>query len=483
MGKSFKKPGVYIKEITKLPPSIAQVETAIPAFIGYTEKLQNGAQKNSPKRIRSILEYEHFFGKSLAEVFELKITTTIQSGVTATVAVVLNSGVPENEDLIPTYLMYYGLRLFFTNGGGSCYIVSCGLQNDNRMIAKEDVKTAVDVLDHQDEVTLITSPDATRLDDFDYTSNFANPVLKQCLKLRDRFGVFDVIGAYNINNAKNDVQSFRNNISSIPGEIKYGAAYLPYLQTAINLIFDESQVTIKNHVEINDGTTSSAPGYLVGKALNDPLVLSNKSVYQAIIKYLKRLYAVMPPASAIAGIYAQTDSKRGVWKAPANLSLSNVISPAFKISSHFNASLNVDNLTGKSINAIRAFAGRGTLVWGARTLAGNDNEWRYVSVVRFFNMVEESVKKTIVGFVFEPNDNSLWTKVKSVINNFLTTLWRNGAMAGSKSDDAFYVKVGLGETMTTNDIRNNKMIIEIGMAVVRPAEFVIFRIIQNMNVR
>ena len=121
------------------------------------------------------------------------------------------------------------------------------------------------------------------------------------------------------------------------------------------------------------------------------------------------------------------------------------------------------------------------MVWGARTLAGNDNEWRYVPVRRFFNMVEESVKKATEQFVFESNDANTWVKVRAMIENFLNLQWRAGALAGAKPNDAFYVRVGLGETMTAEDILNGIMAIEIGMAVVRPAEFIILKFSHKMQ--
>ena len=141
----------------------------------------------------------------------------------------------------------------------------------------------------------------------------------------------------------------------------------------------------------------------------------------------------------------------------------------------------VDPVTGKSINVIREFAGRGTVVWGARTLAGNDNEWRYVSVRRFYSMVEESITRSTRWVVFEPNDANTWVKVHSAIENFLTTLWRQGALAGAKPDEAFFVRCGLGSTMTPQDILEGRMIMEIGLAVSRPAEFVILRIAHKMQ--
>ena len=148
---------------------------------------------------------------------------------------------------------------------------------------------------------------------------------------------------------------------------------------------------------------------------------------------------------------------------------------SLRIDSERQGDLNVDATGGKSINVIRAFTGKGTLVWGARTLAGNDNEWRYVNVRRFFNMVEESVKKSTYWAVFESNDANTWVKVRGMIENYLTQKWREGALAGATTKDAFFVRCGLGTTMNAVDILEGRMNVEIGMAVVRPAEFIILK--------
>ena len=169
------------------------------------------------------------------------------------------------------------------------------------------------------------------------------------------------------------------------------------------------------------------------------------------------------------------DNQRGVWKAPANVSLTGVIAPTYLFDQDDTDNLNIDATSGKSVNAIRTFAGKGTLIWGARTLAGNDNEWRYVSVRRFFNMVEESVKKSTYWAVFEPNDANTWVKVRGMIENYLTQKWREGALAGASTKDAFFVRCGLGTTMSSQDILEGRLIVEIGMAVVRPAEFIILK--------
>jgi phage tail sheath protein FI len=210
----------------------------------------------------------------------------------------------------------------------------------------------------------------------------------------------------------------------------------------------------------------------------EQILYQSHPVISNIINKIEQEMSTLPPSGAIAGVYATVDGTRGVWKAPANVSLNSIISPSEIIDDNLQDDLNVDAATGKSINAIRAFTGKGILVWGARTLDGNSNDFRYISVRRFYIMVEESVKLASSQFVFEPNDGNTWVRVRAMIENYLTNLWRLGALAGSKPEQAFYVKVGLGQTMTFDDILNGKMIVEIGMAPVRPAEFIILRFSQ-----
>lgn len=203
-------------------------------------------------------------------------------------------------------------------------------------------------------------------------------------------------------------------------------------------------------------------------------------VYKGILTGVRDSTSTMPPSGAIVGVYAMVDRTRGVWKAPANVSLANVIAPGTTFTKSELDALNVDVTAGKSINAIRTFFGKGTLIYGARTLAGNDNEWRYIPVRRLFVMVEESVKKATEQFVFEPNDANTWVKVQAMIENFLHNIWRQGALQGAKPEHAYYVAVGLGKTMNPIDILEGRMIVEIGMAAVRPAEFIILRFSHKM---
>ena len=182
----------------------------------------------------------------------------------------------------------------------------------------------------------------------------------------------------------------------------------------------------------------------------------------------------IPPSGAVIGIYARTDNERGVFKAPAN----EVVKACVGLDVQFNKG-EQDILNPKGVNLIRSFPGQGIRVWGART-ATSDPSWKYVNVRRLFIFLEETIKANTNWAVFEPNDEALWVRVQRTISVFLTNQWRTGALAGSSPDQAFYVNVG-PETMSQDDIDNGRLIVEIGVAPVKPAEFVIFRITQKTS--
>ncbi|MFN8290141.1 MAG: phage tail sheath C-terminal domain-containing protein [Chitinophagaceae bacterium] len=315
------------------------------------------------------------------------------------------------------FLLYYSMRLYFGNGGGKCFIVSMGKTPGN--ISKQDFINGLEVTEKMDEPALLLFPEAMQLPGTGLYE-LQQEALAACARLRDRFCLFDLKPATDAISHAAAVNEFRDNIGM--ANLQYGAVYTPHL--VINADGEEK---------------------------------------------------IIPPSAAVAGIYGTTDSTRGVWKSPANVSLSSVTRLLYTISSEEQQSLNTDTNRGLSVNVIRHFTGKGFLVWGARTLAGNDNEWRYVSVRRFFMMVEESVKKSTRWVVFEPNDAGTWVKVKAMIENYLTLKWRAGALMGAKPQEAFYVKAGLNETMTSLDILEGRLIVEIGMAAIRPAEFIILR--------
>ncbi|TCP40177.1 cadherin-like domain-containing protein [Rhodovulum marinum] len=203
-------------------------------------------------------------------------------------------------------------------------------------------------------------------------------------------------------------------------------------------------------------------------------------MYGDVMNEITALMNTMPPAAAMAGIYTMVDNTRGVWKAPANVSLNSVVSPRLNISHEEQENLNVST-TGKSINAIRPFVGEGTLVWGARTLDGNSLDWRYINVRRTMIMIEESIRLASKAYVFEPNTANTWVTMRSMIENFLTSVWKQGGLAGATPEDAFSVHLGLGETMTPVDILEGILRITVLVAVTRPAEFIEITFQQQMQ--
>jgi phage tail sheath protein FI len=474
MAVSYKTPGVYVEEIPRFPPSIAPVETAIPAFIGYTEKADDATPGDlhlKPTRISSMIEYETYFGFAQPEeAFTIAATVTTSGGVTTSQKAVASLV----ETARSKHIMYYALQMFFANGGGPCYIVSVNpYKNIGNPLVETELSAGLDVVKKEDEPTLIVFPEAQNLSIADFKT-LHDAALAQCADLMDRFVVMDVHGD-NISmsdhsaNLLTAIGHFRTNGIGT-NNLKYGAAYTPNIETVLDFAVNEPQT----HVVITtDGV--AAPSVML-----DTLPSGNNALYALAKAAIAAFPCRLPPSSAMAGIYAAVDNSRGVWKAPANLSVNAVSQPTIQFTNVEQDQMNVDVTAGKSVNAIRPFIGQGTLVWGARTLAGNDNEWRYINVRRFFIFVEESVKKATVQFVFEANDANTWVKVQGMIENFLTTLWRQGALQGVKPEHAFYVAVGLGKTMTALDILEGRMIVEIGMAAVRPAEFIILRFSHKM---
>ncbi len=612
---NYKTPGVYVEEISTLPPSVGQVPTAVPAFVGYTQKaIKGGASvKHEAVHITSMLDYVDYFGGGY-------IPQEINVSLNAALQV-------ENIKLDKQFFMYDTVRLFFSNGGGECYIVSVGDYNDD--IDYDQLQEGMNSVKRENQPTILASPDAVLLKKADECYSLQQQMLMQCAEMQNRFAVLDVFEGFINRKDKDIVLNFRNGVGV--NNLKYGAAYYPWVYNALphkynhetikiqvngedkrleeicshpisvkNLnmsvidharvkefsneknykaaltdlldnisgeeanyagattylgeqfkalydfatsFFNSAAISNEMSVKVNASSKFSTllksfasfdaavgagafaadkfPTLDLGEAIPMPAIanaegdaLKNKitkdtayhigaelrsvldsiledadsikinlgkiaydynPLLQNIVNEIYKELSKITPSGAIAGVYAMVDNQRGVWKAPANVSLAGVSRPIVKIDDRAQEDLNVDVISGKSVNAIRSFTGKGTLVWGARTLAGNDNEWRYVPVRRFFNMVEDSVRNATGWAVFEPNDASTWIRVKAMIENYLTNLWKAGAMAGASADQAFFVNIGLGTTMSSVDILEGRMNIEIGMAVVRPAEFIILK--------
>jgi hypothetical protein len=186
----------------------------------------------------------------------------------------------------------------------------------------------------------------------------------------------------------------------------------------------------------------------------------------------------IPPSAAVAGAYCLNDRSRGVWKAPANMALQGGVLPKYKVTDDFQG---LHTQEDKALNMVRQFNNGSPLIWGARTSTDKDDaEWRYVPVRRLFNSAEKDIKDTMQSMMYEPNSQPTWERVRSAINNYLYGLWKQGALAGAKPEEAYFVHIGWGVTMTQDDINGGKMIVKVGMAAVRPAEFIILQFTQDV---
>lgn len=183
----------------------------------------------------------------------------------------------------------------------------------------------------------------------------------------------------------------------------------------------------------------------------------------------------IPPSAAMAGVYCRVDLTRGVWKAPANVTLNGGLLPQFPVTDD----LQGQYTQGDAINMIRVFNRGGTTVWGARTRLDSD-QWRYVPVRRLFDSAERDIKMAMKPAMFEPNSQPTWAEARGSIENYLHKLWQQGALTGTRPEEAYFVQVGKDITMTQDDINQGMMIVKVGMAAVRPAEFIILQFTQDM---
>ncbi|MBL7806581.1 MAG: phage tail sheath family protein [Saprospiraceae bacterium] len=510
MAQPIQTPGVYIAEQNAFPNSVVPVATAVPAFIGYTEKAARNQQSltNVPTRISSLGEYHTLFGAGPDTRYELSMST--------------NNAKPFalNTQIETRFLLYHSMKLFFANGGSDCFIVSIGDYHQKPGLAdfdgaseengKRHVK-GIAALEAAPEPSLLVIPDAVLLGAED-CATVQRLMLAHCAKMASRFAILDVYMDENDQkqpDTQQIVQDFRNRIGT--DHLAWGAAYYPWLHTSvtvgedvlfrhvargswenlIQLLLAETDEAVLNVLDkkradtirteihkIRDAGTEDATGKH-DKVLHQTL-MAVSPLYQAIMTAIREKLSFLPPSAAIAGVYCMVDNQMGVFKAPANIGISSVSRPAVNLTNEAQEDLNAP-LDGKAVNAIRTFPGKGVLAWGARTLDGNSQDWRYVSVRRTLIYIEQSVKFALEAYVFEPNDANTWTTVQALISNFLTNFWMQGGLAGTKPNDAFSVAIGLGTTMTAADVQNCIMRVTVMVAVIRPAEFIVITFQQKMH--
>ncbi|SCX73156.1 phage tail sheath C-terminal domain-containing protein [Variovorax sp. EL159] len=506
MAGAYKTPGVYIDEKNAFPNSVVEVATAVPAFIGYTEAADNKGSSlaGKPWRITSMQEFVSCYGGPPEDRFEFvknADATTPSDFKSAGSGYVLRrkNGQPDTF----RYYLHHCMLLFFQNGGGVCYVVSVGNYTDAGAQVKP-LQDGIDLLLTEREPTLVVIPDAMALPQADCIP-LQQHALRHCgSQMKNRLAILDVSDGYRERtDPQGDcVAAFRDGLGT--DFLDYSAAYYPWLNTSIVQDTDLGLASFVDVAELKALLLAEAGGSAAPKALQDILaqignaardpkgktgpsdaelhkaLLSVSPTYASILQAIQRKLNLLPPAAAMAGLYTMVDNTRGVWKAPANISLNSVVSPAVAITQDVQEDLNTPS-TGKSVNAIRSFLGEGVLVWGARTLDGNSLDWRYINVRRTVLMIEESLSLATKAYVFEPNVATTWITIKSMASNFLTGIWKRGGLAGATPADAFNVFVGLGETMTADDILEGVMRVTVLVALSRPAEFIELSFQQQMQ--
>lgn len=517
--------GVYINEIKAFPNSVAPVPTAIPAFVGYTPKAeyQGKSYLNTPQVISSYAEFAAIYlfddpapPADPAKQYQPEYYLVAQAphSSLSSVGHYVNVGnvdyaiLPDQNTL---YYMVNSLRLFFQNGGGRAYIVSVGtygapskipladpsVRPVNTNVLLSDLTTGLTTLKNEQEPTMYVFPEATLLSLADNAS-LMQAALLQASEMQTALCIFDVIGGDSPDPVlyTNDIESFRNGTGS--QGLAFGVCYYPFIGTTImqsadidftNLFGgDVAQLAVLLNPPSNPNPAAAAILNMIQNPPANPMrnsqlqaaLLIASSSYQQIMNQVLAYANILPASGAMAGVYTINDNQMGVWNSPANTSIVGAVHLPIQLTEAQQANLNVDAVSGKSVNAIRFFNGLGILIWGARTLDGNSQDWRYISVRRTMTYLEQSCKEAARAYIFEPNDKNTWLAVTSMISSFLASVWKQGGLQGASAADAFSVSCGLGSTMTTQDILNGFMNVTVKVALVRPAEFIVFTFQQQM---
>ncbi|MGH6613988.1 phage tail sheath family protein [Sphingomonas sp.] len=289
--------------------------------------------------------------------------------------------------------------------------------------------------------------------------------------------------------AANGDNSVVNNILTTQANMLYSGAQLANVQIAIAAAFPVTQSSI-NTAQYSGSTTSAAtppiayptPGtdLPAWQLTLDRLLLDALPVFQQIVQLIAADMNVMAPSASLAGLWAMNDNKNGVWDAPANVALAGVTSLLCDMSDAQQGGFNTP-LNGEAINIIRSQPNRGSVVWGARTLDGNNQDYRYIHARRTLIYIDQSIRMALQSYVFAANDALTWTTVTASVSAFLTGVWQAGGLMGSTASQAFTVTCGIGSSMTAQDMLKGDMIVSVTLQMVHPAEFIELTIAQAMQ--
>ena len=547
--KNPQTPGVYTVDDNMSPTSIIGVPTAVPAFVGYSEKAEVAGKSALMQAIRiaSLADYEAAFGAGYRPLFGLEEVTGKDLAPTDYDVDVLDvdakppitryykitddtsSGTPPVVTRLPRFHLYNSVQLFYANGGGECFVVSVGsYQTAGGAIDGALLEQGLAVLGEVPGPTMVAIPDAVLLTPDvgkppwqgpEAYWDLCNKMIGQAATLQDRVAILDVYGGQLVDDKttfEEVIDTFQNGIDA--SSPSYGVSYFPFLETTLigagaidyQSIASNAFATLRQvltwqnqHLNGADAVTQQAIADEIAAmqpltpsqggravvaadggsesvaALNQKLVAA-LPLLASVEKILLQKARVVPPSGALAGVIAANDASQGVWTAPANLDLQSVVAPTFQLDTAQQGALN-SPVNGRAIDPIRQLPEGGALVWGARTLDGNSQDFRYVQVRRTLIYIEQSIKGGLLSFVFAANDGKTWTAVVSMVSSFLTTLWQQGGLVGNSASQAFSVQCGLGSTMTQQDIIDGYLRVQVLVSPSRPAEFIVLDFLQQVQ--
>ena len=517
---TYAAPGVYVEEVVSTQKVLTSAPTAITAFVGFTEKAPNDDPADpeglSPRLVTSWTQFENLYGSFTAgAVLPLAVYGYFANGGTlAYVVRVPNtapSGQPSRREL-PAADRSLGLPLAVESlepdADITLQIVTADTDEDGPSPFNLTVLHAGQPVEQYDNLSLGKGD-----------NNVATVVNKSSTKIKvevlldaktDLSSQIEVLkpGNYPLEKAAPSSvpvtgrkfagsESARSGINGLAVAEDVTIVVVPDLVTAATKedgsldygLWKAVQTALISHCEqhgnrmaILDAPPGMTPQQVREWRSADAMYDSAfAALYYPWIKVENPIgtngdaEVYIPPSGHIAGVWARTDESRGVWKAPANDTIRGCLDLEYATTQNEQAVLNPIG-----INCIRPFGTRGIRIWGARTLA-SDTDWRYINVRRLFNMIESTIAEGTQWAVFEPNDVSLWEGVKRTLNAYLRGLWSAGALFGQSADQAFYVKCD-AETNPPESIDQGLLIVEVGIAPVKPAEFVVFRIAQQKQI-
>ena len=536
---SFSTPDSYLEEQTVRPLSISPGATALPVFIGYTRKAidTNGNDLTDvPTPIGSLLDYEAYFGSVEAAGWDVQIDANGNvSGVGAattrhylfnSVDLYFRNGggscfilsIGRYSDPVTRKDFDRGLSILKHDDRPTLMVLADAVNlgdADYYMLARSALQQCSELKDRfaildvkaNDVATFRTgignanlSYGAAYYPYLNTTSGY--PYDESRVSVKHGYGLFEIEdciricydgrpgegATISIAEAAPDqadiphVSVAGNNISLV---VETGAGSPPAaVLDAWKRISDPGKfdmtVAGTGLVLLAQQQAEFAFDEEIARLGHGRIKIDNPSVYGNVVNALDQQRMSLPPSGVVAAAYSKTDIASGPWKAPANIVINDVTGPVVDINNTGQEYLN-NSPDGKSINALRSFVNKGTLIWGARTLAGNSNEWRYIPVRRLFIKVESDIRRATAFSVFEPNNSFTWLKIRTMLIGYLDELWSAGALNGAIAEEAYFIRLGLGETMDDEDIRAGRLHISVGIAAARPAEFVVMTITHTLQ--